>query len=52
MSLYRHVTSKNELLLLMLNSVAALPAEPYDDWRLGLERWCREQWANPLPAGS
>jgi AcrR family transcriptional regulator len=47
MSLYRHVKSKNELLLLMLNSVAALPAEaaePCDDWRLGLERWCREQW--------
>jgi AcrR family transcriptional regulator len=53
MSLYRHVKSKNELLFLMLNAVAALPAEmadpanppePGDDWRLGLERWCQAQW--------
>lgn len=50
MSLYRHVKSKNELLLLMLNAVATLPAEmadpaePGDDWRLGLERWCQAQW--------
>ncbi|MFG1958019.1 TetR/AcrR family transcriptional regulator [Nonomuraea sp. NPDC049028] len=47
MSLYRHVKSKNELLLLMLDTVAAVPAEldePCDDWRLGLERWCAAQW--------
>lgn len=47
MSLYRHVKNKNELLLLMLDSVAAVPAsldEPCDSWRLGLERWCRAQW--------
>ena len=47
MSLYKHVKSKNELLLLMLDSVAAVPPgldEPGDDWRLGLERWCRAQW--------
>jgi AcrR family transcriptional regulator len=47
MSLYRHVKSKNEMLLLMLDSVAAVPAEldePGDDWRLGLQSWCRAQW--------
>jgi len=47
MSLYRHVKSKNDVLLLMLHSVAAVPAEldePCDDWRLGLQRWCRAQW--------
>ncbi|MEU8636331.1 TetR/AcrR family transcriptional regulator [Amycolatopsis sp. NPDC048633] len=47
MSLYRHVKSKNDVLLLMLDSVAAVPAEldePGDDWRLGLQRWCRAQW--------
>jgi AcrR family transcriptional regulator len=47
MSLYRHVKSKNELLLLMLNSVATVPAEldePCTDWRHGLRRWCRAQW--------
>ncbi|GAA3665096.1 TetR/AcrR family transcriptional regulator [Nonomuraea antimicrobica] len=47
MSLYRYVKSKNELLLMMLDAVAALPAEldePGDDWRMGLERWCRAQW--------
>ena len=48
MSLYRHVRSKDEILLLMLDSVASVPAEldePCDDWRLGLERWCHAQWA-------
>ncbi|MEV0951302.1 TetR/AcrR family transcriptional regulator [Promicromonospora sp. NPDC050249] len=47
MSLYRHVRSKDEILLLMLDSVAAVPAEldePCEDWRTGLERWCRAQW--------
>ena len=47
MSLYRHVKSKDEVLLLMLDSVATVPDEldePGDDWRLGLQRWCRAQW--------
>ncbi|MFC4118175.1 TetR/AcrR family transcriptional regulator [Nonomuraea zeae] len=47
MSLYRHVKSKNELLLLMLDSVAAVPDEvavPGEEWRAGLRRWCRAQW--------
>ncbi|GAB2782308.1 TetR/AcrR family transcriptional regulator [Amycolatopsis magusensis] len=47
MSLYRHVPGKDEVLLLMLDRVAAVPPElddPGDDWRLGLERWCRAQW--------
>ncbi|MER7209403.1 TetR/AcrR family transcriptional regulator [Streptosporangium sp. NPDC000239] len=47
MSIYRYVRSKNELLLLMLDHVAALPAEldePCGGWRPGLERWCRAQW--------
>lgn len=47
MALYRHVRNKDELLLLMLDSVSAVPAEldePCDDWRLGLQRWCRAQW--------
>ncbi|MEV5891344.1 TetR/AcrR family transcriptional regulator [Nonomuraea fuscirosea] len=47
MSLYRHVKNKDELLLLMLDSVAGVPAsldEPGHDWRDGLRRWCRAQW--------
>ncbi|NRQ38178.1 TetR/AcrR family transcriptional regulator [Nonomuraea sp. NN258] len=47
MSLYRYVNSKNELLLMMLDAVAAVPAdldEPCADWRTGLERWCEAQW--------
>ncbi|WP_326640094.1 TetR/AcrR family transcriptional regulator [Nonomuraea fuscirosea] len=47
MSLYRHVKNKDELLLLMLDSVAGVPAsldEPGNDWRDGLRRWCRAQW--------
>nr|WP_051323713.1 TetR/AcrR family transcriptional regulator [Candidatus Solirubrobacter pratensis] len=40
MSLYRHVRSKDELLVLMMDRVMALPpAEPYDGWRAGLEGW-------------
>jgi AcrR family transcriptional regulator len=40
MSLYRHVRSKDELLVLMMDHVMALPpAEPYDGWRAGLEGW-------------
>lgn len=48
MSLYRHVRSKDELLLLMQDAVGP-PPEPLDDpgdhaagWRAGLERWA---WA-------
>ncbi|MEV0390410.1 TetR/AcrR family transcriptional regulator [Nonomuraea sp. NPDC050643] len=47
MSLYRHVKSKQEVLLLMLDAVAPVPpelGEPCPDWRAGLERWCRAQW--------
>ncbi|MGJ6961839.1 TetR/AcrR family transcriptional regulator [Streptosporangium sp. G11] len=47
MSLYRHIKSKNELLLMMLDAVATVPAEldePCDGWRIALERWCRAQW--------
>ncbi|MEV0587285.1 TetR/AcrR family transcriptional regulator [Nonomuraea sp. NPDC050310] len=47
MSLYRYVKSKNELLLMMLDAVAAVPAElgePAGDWRTGLERWSAAQW--------
>ncbi|MDF5754361.1 TetR/AcrR family transcriptional regulator [Spongiactinospora sp. TRM90649] len=47
MSLYRHVRNKNELLLMMLDAVAAVPAElgePGGGWRATLERWCRAQW--------
>lgn len=47
MSLYRHVRNKDELLLLMLDAVAAVPAEldePCAGWRDGLRRWCRAQW--------
>ncbi|SDY80985.1 regulatory protein, tetR family [Amycolatopsis xylanica] len=47
MSLYRHVKSKDDLLLLMLDWVAAVPPaldEPHADWRAGLRFWCQEQW--------
>jgi AcrR family transcriptional regulator len=40
MSLYRHVRSKDELLVLMMDRVMALPpAEPYEGWRAGLAGW-------------
>jgi AcrR family transcriptional regulator len=40
MSLYRHVESKDELLVLMLDAALVLgPEEPSDGWRDGLERW-------------
>ncbi|MEU4804858.1 TetR/AcrR family transcriptional regulator [Actinosynnema sp. NPDC023587] len=45
MSLYRHVRSKDELLLLVVDTLAEPPAslaEPFDGWRAGMERWCRE----------
>jgi AcrR family transcriptional regulator len=40
MSLYRHVRSKDELLVLMLDRVLVMPPErPYDGWREGLAGW-------------
>ena len=40
MSLYRHVRSKEELLVLMLDQVMRMPpAAPYDGWREGLAGW-------------
>ena len=40
MSLYRHVRSKEELLVLMMDRVMTLPpAAPYEGWRAGLEGW-------------
>jgi AcrR family transcriptional regulator len=48
MSLYRHVRSKEELLLLMQDTVWQ-PAPgldiPLDDWRTGLAWWTRQQFA-------
>ncbi len=48
MSLYRYVTSKDDLLLLMHDS-CWMPASgvdiPADDWRTGLACWTREQHA-------
>lgn len=46
MSLYRYVASKDELLLLMHDTVWQPPPGldvPLDGWRAGLERWTREQ---------
>lgn len=45
MALYRHVSGKDELLLLMSDAVAAdLPDIPADfGWRAGLEAWTRAQ---------
>lgn len=48
MSLYRYVASKDDLLLLMQDSVWMPPPgleTGRDGWRSGLERWCREQSA-------
>jgi AcrR family transcriptional regulator len=45
MSLYRYVTSKDELQLLMLDMASGKPpalADLAGDWRAGLERWSRE----------
>ena len=40
MSLYRHVRSKEELLVLMLDRVMAMPpARPFEGWREGLANW-------------
>ncbi len=46
MALYRYVASKDELLALMADAVAAdftLPPYPEGDWRAGLEAWTRAQ---------
>jgi AcrR family transcriptional regulator len=46
MSLYRYVASKDELLLLMQDTVSQPPPgldAPLDTWRAGLARWTREQ---------
>lgn len=47
MSLYRHVRSKDELLVQMIDTVFAdnpFPAEPPTAWRAGLEVAARLQW--------
>jgi AcrR family transcriptional regulator len=47
MSLYRYVTSKDDLLLLMHDACWTPPPgldEPLDGWRPGLVRWVREQY--------
>jgi AcrR family transcriptional regulator len=47
MSLYRHVRSKDELLVSMMDSVLGedpLPARPPRDWRAQLELSSRMQW--------
>ncbi|PWV54930.1 TetR family transcriptional regulator [Nocardiopsis sp. L17-MgMaSL7] len=60
MSLYRHVDSKEDLLLLMLDAaMTERPAGPRDDgdWRAGVEEWChgalaqyrRHPWAAYVP---
>jgi len=59
MSLYRYVTSKDDLLLLMQDAVAdlELPEPPEDDWRAGLAQWTaasldvfvRHPWYSRIP---
>jgi AcrR family transcriptional regulator len=59
MSLYRYVTSKDDLLQLMGDEVSGyeLPAAPRDDWRAGLRAWARgtqnafesHPWLTELP---
>ncbi|GAB3608667.1 TetR/AcrR family transcriptional regulator [Humibacter ginsengiterrae] len=59
MSLYRYVTSKDDLLLLMQDAVAdiELPEPPEDDWRAGLRQWTyanleaftRHPWYSRIP---
>jgi AcrR family transcriptional regulator len=60
MSLYRHVASKEELLLLMMNAALGAPENPdapVGSWRRGLERWAwellevvqRHLWALRVP---
>ncbi len=46
MSLYRYVTAKDDLLLLMQEEATGLPSDEVrsgEDWRAGLEALCREQ---------
>jgi len=46
MSLYRHVASKDELVMRMLDRALGLAPEfEIPDWRTGLERWAREMLA-------
>lgn len=48
MAVYRYVTSKDELLLLMQDTVWQPPPGldvPLESWRAGLVRWAREQYA-------
>ncbi|MFB4283400.1 MULTISPECIES: TetR/AcrR family transcriptional regulator C-terminal domain-containing protein [unclassified Nonomuraea] len=48
MSLYRHVGGKDDLVMLMVEAVIdefALPPEPPEGWRAGLETSARLQWA-------
>lgn len=64
MSLYRHVASKNDLLVLVLDAALALPPDgpppdgpPPDGWRAGCQEWAdalatvyrRHPWAVELP---
>ncbi|MEV4016737.1 TetR/AcrR family transcriptional regulator C-terminal domain-containing protein [Nonomuraea angiospora] len=58
MSLYRHVSGKDDLVLLMIEAVIdefPLPEEPPDGWRARLEASARLQWtgyrAHPWMAG-
>lgn len=60
MALYRHVQSKDELLVLMVNdAVGEPPPAESEAWRPALERWCtalREQlaahpWVLDIPIG-
>ncbi|WP_238429514.1 TetR/AcrR family transcriptional regulator [Frankia nepalensis] len=53
MSLYRHVASKDDLLLLMLNTAVGPPPAELDDlgaagWRDGLDRWTRGMYERAL----
>lgn len=48
MSLYRHVTDKDDLLMQMMNAVFAewrLPADPPESWRARIELAARMLWA-------
>ncbi|MDQ2814611.1 MAG: TetR/AcrR family transcriptional regulator [Actinomycetota bacterium] len=63
MSLYRHVSAKDELLTLMVDAAwgeAPDPPEPGEGWRSGLSRWAwglrasarRHPWAVRIPVSS